>query len=106
MTEAQLLQNYVRVRMTPARIMIEVKVEAPADAEGNTPSARWSLAAALPKLSLATAVERARLMTVANRRFFRICDRCGDRHPIGRIITRADGSDQCVDCAADAEEDA
>lgn len=103
MTEAQLLQNYVRVRMTPARIMIEVKVEEPADAEGNTSSARWSLAAALPKLSLATAVERARLMTVADRRYFRLCDLCGERHPIGKIITLADGSDQCVDCAAEAK---
>lgn len=105
MTEAQLIQNYVRVRVTPARIMIEVRVEEPQDEEGEVPFSRWSLAAALPKLSLATAVERARMMAVADRRYFRTCDGCGDRLPVAQIISRDDGTEHCPDCAKEAGED-
>lgn len=105
MTEAQLIQNYVRVRVTPARIMIEVRVEGLEDEEGSVPFSRWALAAALPKLSLAPAVERARMMAVADRRYFRTCDGCGGRLPVAQIISHDDGTEHCRDCDGEAGRD-
>ena len=101
MTDAQLLQQYVRVRVTPARIMIEVQIPGVPNDKGEAASPRWSLAATLPKLSLATAVERARQMTVADRRYFRTCDDCREKLPANWITTMPDNSELCGDCQKD-----
>jgi hypothetical protein len=98
MTDKKLLQEYVRVRLTPMRIMIEVRVSAPDTEDGQPTPARWSLAAALPKLSPPTAVERARQMVVADRRYFRTCDACGEKRPSAWIVGGPDGREICITC--------
>lgn len=94
MTDNQILQEYVRVRVTPARIFIEVKHHE----EDEAISTRWSLAAALPLQSTRMQVDRVRMMTLADYRYFRVCDTCGERHPRAEIRAVGDGSDVCREC--------
>lgn len=98
MTDAELLDKYVRVRLTPVRIMIEVKVVGPPNQNDQEASVRWSLAATLPKISLVKAVERARLMTLSDRRYFRVCDDCGVKVPAASITDLDNGTEVCAEC--------
>lgn len=96
MSDDEILREYVRVRVTRARVFIEVKHHE----SGDTLSSRWSLAAALPLHSKRMEVERVRLMTLADYRYFRVCDTCGDRHPAAMVRSVGDGTDICRDCAS------
>ncbi len=96
MTDDEILQQHVRVRVTPGRIFIEVR--APED-EGAM-FVRWRLAATLPLNSTRMQVERVRMMTAADYRYFRVCDTCGEKLPAARVRSVGDGTDICEDCEA------
>ena len=96
MTDHELLENYIRVRATASRIFIEVRM--PGESELQM-AERWSLAAALPRSSSPAHTERARLMTLSDYRFFRVCDECGTRASIASVRATEDGRDVCLDCA-------
>ena len=61
---------------------------------------RWRLAAALPLLSTRMQVERVRMMTAADYRYFRVCDTCGAKHPAAMVRQVGDGTDICRQCDA------
>ena len=67
--DQNLLQEYVRVRTTPMRIFVEVKM---VDAERDEVlSARWSLSCVLPANATPLQVDRARMIALADYRYFR-----------------------------------
>lgn len=95
MTQGELLQEHTRVRVTAARIFVEVRTN---QEDGEAMATRWSLSAALPTRSTPTQVERARMLAVADYRYFRTCDECGERHPAGLMRSGEDGADVCLNC--------
>lgn len=96
--DEKLAQEYLRVRTTPARIFIEVKM---VEAEGvDRFATRWSLAAALPRTANAMQVGRARMIALADHRYFRVCDGCGDKHPAGMVAKQPGGDEHCRECAS------
>lgn len=95
MTQGDLLQEHTRVRVTAARIFVEVKTN---QEDGEAMAVRWSLAAALAPRSTPVQVERARMLALADYRYFRQCDACGDRHPAGLMRSRVDGTEVCRSC--------
>jgi formylmethanofuran dehydrogenase subunit E len=91
-----LLKEYVRVRTTSARIFVEVKM---VDESGEDPLAtRWSLASALPANASHVQLDRARKMALADYRYFRSCDTCGEKFPAGKVPSQGDGKDVCREC--------
>jgi hypothetical protein len=94
MNESELLESHVRVRLTTARIFVEVRMHD----EQETMAARWSLASTLPLKSTPLQVERARMLALADYRYFRVCDTCGDRFPAGAVRSCEDGTDICQEC--------
>ncbi len=91
-----LLKEYMRVRMTSSRIFVEVKM---VDEGGADPLAtRWSLAAALPAGATHLHLDRARKMALADYRYFRTCDACGEKFPAGLVLSQGAGEDVCRDC--------
>lgn len=96
MSDDEILRDHVRVRVTAARIFIEVK----GPEEGETLFSRWRPAAALPLRATRMQVERVRLMTVADYRHFRVCDTCGERLPAALVRSVGDGTDICQECDA------
>jgi hypothetical protein len=91
-----LLQEYVRVRTTPMRIFVEVKmVDAGSD---DVLSARWSLSCVLPSKATPLQVDRACKIALADYRYFRTCDSCGEKLPAGLVPTGENGVDVCVHC--------
>jgi hypothetical protein len=93
--DEHLLQDHVRVRRTVARIFVEVRVNAD---EGSDQTARWSLAAALPLQATPGEVARARMLVLADYRYFRVCDTCGDKYLANRVRSLGDGTDICREC--------
>jgi hypothetical protein len=61
---------------------------------------RWRLAAALPLASPHVHVDRVRLMTASDYRYFRVCDTCGVKHPAALVRSVGDGTDICPQCDA------
>lgn len=102
MTDQALLENYVRVRVTAARIFIEVRAP---ESEDDHLAVRWSMAATLPPAANPSHVERARLMTLADYRYFRVCEECGTRTPAVMVKTTREGKDVCVDCEGVSREE-
>ena len=96
MTDDQILQDYVRVRVALGRIFIEVR----GPDEDGTMFSCWRAAAALPVNSTRMQVERVRMMTLADYRYFRVCDTCGDRHPVALVRPVGNGTDICRECDA------
>ena len=96
MSDDEILKSHVRVRVTAARIFIEVRNHE----DDGTMFSRWRLAAALPPGSTRTQVERMRMMTLADYRYFRVCDACGTRHPSALVRSVGDGTDICRECDA------
>src|SRR5689334_13441892 len=92
-----LLRNQVRVRKAASRIFIEVNI---IDDEGSNQAARWSLTAALPLQATPTQVARARMLVLADYRYFRVCDTCGEKHPARMVRSLGDGTDICRECDA------
>lgn len=95
--EEQLLQEFVRVRITPARILVEVKMPA---TSGEVLATRWSLAAALPRQASPAQVTRAQRLTLADHRYFVTCDGCGEKVHSELVDNRDDGQAFCMECAA------
>jgi hypothetical protein len=92
-----LLRDHVRVRKTVSRIFIEVCVNAD---QISDQTARWSPAAALPLVATPGQVGRARMLVLADYRYFRVCDTCGERHPAHVVRSLGDGTDICRECEA------
>ena len=92
-----LLQDHVRVRKTVSRIFIEVLVNANED---NHQAARWTLTAALPLAATPGQVGRARVLVLADYRYFRVCDTCGEKYPSPIVRSLGDGTDVCRECDA------
>jgi hypothetical protein len=93
MTDDEILRDYIRVRVTPTRIFVEAKGQ-----EEDAMFTRWRLAAALPLRSTRMDVERVRMMTAADYRYFRACDTCGEKLPAIWVRSVGDGTDICRDC--------
>jgi hypothetical protein len=96
MSDEEILQDYVRVRVTAARIFIEVRMEDPGWEKRL--AIRWSLAMTLPRASTPLQVGRARMLTLVDHRYFRVCDTCGLRLPSGRVNSNENGTENCRDC--------
>jgi hypothetical protein len=92
-----LLRDHVRVRKTVSRIFIEVCVN-PVDGSDHT--ARWLPAAALPLSATPGQVGRARMLVLADYRYFRVCDTCGEKYPSPMVRSCGDGTDVCRECDA------
>ena len=92
-----LLHDHVRVRKTASRIFIEVLVS---DDEGSDQAARWTLVAALPLAATSGQVSRARMLVLADYRYFRVCDTCSEKYPSSVVRSRGDGTDICRECDA------
>ena len=92
MSEEELLKD-LRVRMTPTHVVVEVRCSR----EPGEP-ARWSLAALLRRTASAWEIERARRLTLADYRYFRICDQCRERYPRVRVRSLQGGEDLCDLC--------
>jgi hypothetical protein len=96
--DQNLLQEYVRVRTTPSRIFVEVKmVDADSD---DVLSARWSLSCVLPAKATPLQVDRACKIALADYRYFRTCDSCGEKLPAGLVPSGDAGVDTCRECSA------
>lgn len=92
-----LLRDHVRVRKTVSRIFIEVRVDGE---EGSDQTGRWTLTAALPLAATPGQVGRARLLVLADYRYFRVCDTCGEKYPSPLVRSLGDGTDVCRECDA------
>lgn len=93
-----LVREYMRVRTTSSRIFIEVKmVEGDGESE-EALATRWSLAAILPAKATPLQVDRVRMMALADYRYFRTCDSCGEKLPAGLVPSGDAGEDQCSEC--------
>lgn len=91
-----LLQEYVRVRTTSMRIFVEVKmVDAVSE---DVLSTRWSLSCVLPSKVTSLQVDRACKIALADYRYFRTCDSCGEKLPAGLVPQGAAGVDVCREC--------
>jgi hypothetical protein len=90
-----LLRDHVRVRKTVSRIFIEVCVNAD---EGSDKTARWSPTAALLFTATPSQVARARMLVLADYRYFRVCDTCAERYPAPMVRSCGDGTDICREC--------
>lgn len=92
-----LLRDHLRVRTTPARVFVEVKkVDSGSD---DALSTRWSLACVLPSRATPLQVERACKIALADYRYFRTCDACGEKLPAGLVPTGTAGVDVCRGCS-------
>ncbi|RBP46318.1 hypothetical protein DES53_102706 [Roseimicrobium gellanilyticum] len=91
-----LLQEYMRVRTTPNRIFVEVKMVDGGD--GDTLATRWSLACVLPSKATPLQVDRARMIALADYRYFRTCDSCREKLPAGLVPSGENGVDVCQNC--------
>lgn len=95
MTEEELLQ-WIRVRVTPTHILVEVRM--PEGLDTPTPTERWSMAGLLRRSATEGEVKRARLLALADYRYFRTCDACGEKLPSAYVQPQGDGTDACRDC--------
>ncbi len=98
MKDDDLIRTFTRVRATPLRIFVEVRM-ADSQEEGYL-AERWTLAAMLPPNSLPIAVDRALLRVLADYRYFRTCEICEERRPVGEFAAEAaqSGHDHCREC--------
>jgi hypothetical protein len=96
MSDDEIMRDYVRARVTRTRIFIEVK----GHEEEGAMFTRWGLAAALPLQSTRLQVDRVRMMTIADYRYFRVCDTCGEKLPSALVRPIGDGTDICRACEA------
>jgi hypothetical protein len=95
--EQMLLREYVRVRTTSTRIFVEVKmVDAGSD---DVMASRWSLACVLPSKATPLQVDRARMIALADYRYFRTCDSCKEKLPAGLVPSGDAGVDFCRECS-------
>lgn len=92
-----LLREYVRVRTTSTRVFVEVKMVDAGSDDGM--ASRWSLACVLPSKATPLQVERARMIALADYRYFRTCDSCGEKLPAGLVPTGDAGVDYCRECS-------
>lgn len=98
MKEDDLIRAFTRVRATALRIFVEVRM---VDAEqAGYLAERWTLAATLPPNSPPIDVDRALLRVLADYRYFRTCEICEERRPVGEFTTEVAhcGHDHCRDC--------
>jgi hypothetical protein len=61
-------------------------------------STRWSLACVLPAQATPLQLDRACKIALADYRYFRTCDACGEKRPAGLVPKGDAGVDVCRGC--------
>ncbi len=99
MTEAELISQFIRIRTTAARMMIEIQ-DVSQDDDTERLSTRWALAAVLPVGTPKLRVDRMVMHLLADYRWFGKCDQCSGHQPKG-WLTHRNGEDFCRECEAE-----
>lgn len=93
MKDEELLMEFVRERFYDEAIVFfvcQIRWKEP-----HTPVEEWVPVSVLPVMSSPVEIEKARRALLKRRRFFKVCDVCGERKPDGWMH----GNELCQSCA-------
>ncbi len=91
--DPELVQDMTRVQSSEKQIIVEVAViDWPHPHE---PRISWALASTLPLSSTSTRIEAVRRKLIKNRKFFALCEECGERKSKGHMFS----GKICMSCA-------
>ena len=93
MTDRELRKEFVRVERSEEKVEIfvrEIRWEGP-----HTPIHTWAVGKRLPATASEADVEKATARILEDDGYFRVCDECGERKPLGWMLNES----LCQECA-------
>jgi hypothetical protein len=93
MTDRELRKEFIRIEKTPNEVQIfvrEIRWEGP-----HTPIHTWAVGKSLPATASEAEIEKATAGILEDHRYFRVCDECGERKPVGWMLNES----ICQECA-------
>ena len=93
MTDRELRKEFIRIKKAPNEVQIlvhKIRWEGP-----HTPIHTWAVGKSLPATAFEADVEKATARILEDHRYFRVCDECGERKPVGWMLNEG----ICQECA-------
>ncbi len=81
MTDRELRKEFIRIEKTQNEIQIlvhEIRWDGP-----HSPIHTWVVGKSLPDTASEAGIEEATASVLEDHRYFRVCDECGERKPVG-----------------------